>query len=405
MASLGSFGSSGAATDSGSDSGGGAGSGSSGADVSDPPCVPLGEDEFHLIWIANSEQGTVSKIDTRTGVELGRYFASPAELEGDPSRTSVNLEGDVAVAIRDPGGITKIAGEIDHCVDADGNGVIDTSSGPADIRPWGEDECVLWHTIVPSIDGVHGPRPTAWDAESRTNPETGCEVSDARLWTGYLHEDGHGVFLRLDGATGAVLDTVDGPVLATRPYGGAVDSDGNFLVVAWAEGTALMIDGETLEVTDYGNPGIRFYGMALDRNGNLWVADSDDVGSAAHYDRTTGAWSILPGSGGKTRGIMIDEEGDAWAAGNLPCRLVRIDTETQAVEDAAIPLPGCETPVGVSIDADGFVWVVDQVANVAYKVDPVSQQVALTVDGLVGPYTYSDMTGAGLKLVAGHVEG
>src|SRR5688572_11796764 len=36
-----------------------------------------GENEFSLIWIANSPEGTVSKIDTMTGVELGRYFTGP----------------------------------------------------------------------------------------------------------------------------------------------------------------------------------------------------------------------------------------------------------------------------------------------------------------------------------------
>ena len=61
-------------------------------------------------------------------------------------------------------------------------------------------------------------------------------------------------------------------------------------------------------------------------------------------------------------------------------------------------MPGCGTPVGVSIDFEGFVWVVDQ-NGTAYKVDPNTYQVVLTVAGLVGPYTYSDMTGAGLDLV------
>ncbi len=63
--------------------------------------------------------------------------------------------------------------------------------------------------------------------------------------------------------------------------------------------------------------------------------------------------------------------------------------------DAFVPLPGCQTPVGVSIDAEGFVWVVDQ-GGWAYKVDP-DTYAAQMVGGLNGPYTYSDMTGAGLK--------
>ena len=67
--------------------------------------------------------------------------------------------------------------------------------------------------------------------------------------------------------------------------------------------------------------------------------------------------------------------------------------------NAAVPLPGALTPVGVSIDSEGKVWVVDQGASMAFKVDPDTYQTLLTVTGLTSPYTYSDMTGAGLGLV------
>ena len=63
-----------------------------------------------------------------------------------------------------------------------------------------------------------------------------------------------------------------------------------------------------------------------------------------------------------------------------------------------VPVPVSQTPVGVSIDVEGFVWVVDQ-GGWAYKVDPETYQVVLQVTGLNQPYTYSDMTGAGLNLV------
>lgn len=66
--------------------------------------------------------------------------------------------------------------------------------------------------------------------------------------------------------------------------------------------------------------------------------------------------------------------------------------------DDHIDLPGCSSPIGVSIDKDGFVWVVDQGANKAYKVNPADYSTQ-EVTGLLGPYTYSDMTGSGLGLV------
>jgi streptogramin lyase len=97
--------------------------------------------------------------------------------------------------------------------------------------------------------------------------------------------------------------------------------------------------------------------------------------------------------------MMIDEEGRAWAASNGIYPLVEVDTVTKTVANSSISLPGAITTVGVSIDSEGKVWVVDQGASLAFKVDPDTYQTLLTVSGLVQPYTYSDMTGAGLGLV------
>ncbi|MCS6799014.1 MAG: putative metal-binding motif-containing protein, partial [Myxococcota bacterium] len=63
----------------------------------------------HFIWIANSGEGTVSKVDTRTFVEVARYITGPAGRGNDPSRTSVNTEGDVYVGNRSGRSLTKIS--------------------------------------------------------------------------------------------------------------------------------------------------------------------------------------------------------------------------------------------------------------------------------------------------------
>ena len=100
------------------------------------------------------------------------------------------------------------------------------------------------------------------------------------------------------------------------------------------------------------------------------------------------------------RGIAVDRSGRAWTVANGPCRLVEIDVESEVIADADVPLPGCVLPVGVSIDIEGFVWVVDQWGSKAYKVDPETHQATVSSANLSSPYTYSDMTGAGLNLVA-----
>src|SRR5690606_36637833 len=77
-----------------------------------------GNVEFSYIWVANSAQGTISKINTVTMVEEGRYVVRP-DSAGNPSRTSVNLAGDVAVANR-YGGVTKVLARTEDCVESNG---------------------------------------------------------------------------------------------------------------------------------------------------------------------------------------------------------------------------------------------------------------------------------------------
>jgi len=353
-----------------------------------------GEYEFSYIWIANSPEGTVSKINTFTGVEEGRYRTGANNP--DPSRTSVNQFGDVAVANRN-GSIVKIAAQEESCVDGNGNGTIETSSGAADILAWGADECVLWSIDLPAT-GVLGPRPVAWEPV-----ESNCGTVQPRVWVGHGEGTGQdvGIFYRLDGTTGQVLDTVEVEAwdygTSPRPYGGAVTADGDFWVTGYY-GPAVRIDSETLAVEYIAPPDeLGFYGMALDADGTMWVGSCE--GAIWHLDAAK-QWIKVADIDGRARGVQVDREGRAWFAGNDPCRLLMVDTATNTLVQDAIPLQDCGMPVGVSIDVEGFVWVVDRDASRAYKVDPDTFATVLVVEGLVEPYTYSDMTGGGLSLVA-----
>ena len=353
--------------------------------------------EFSYIWIANSNEGTVSKINTETGIEEGRYYTAPAQGSGNPSRTSVNLLGDVAVSNRDPpASTTKIAAEPERCVDKNGNGTIETSTGATPLN-YADDECILWNLPIPSSDHQSGPRPTAWEgAKNATDP---CVYDEPRLWIGYKDNAQNGVFLRVDGTTGAIQDTVMGPAWGSGygPYGGAVNAEGDLWVTGLGSSHAIHIDSVTLGVTNVGPPpGGAFYGMAVDKTGDLWGSGSNTVN---HYDVATSSWITLTLTNGSARGIQIDQDGIAWVALNGQCGVASIDTATDTITNQLIPLPGCGVPVGISIDRDQYVWIVDQAANLAYKMDPDTLTIALTFTALNGPYTYSDMTGSGLNLV------
>ncbi|MEM9463304.1 MAG: hypothetical protein AAGF11_54685 [Myxococcota bacterium] len=360
-----------------------------------------GDVEFSLIWIANSPDGTVSKIDTTTGVELARYYTGPTDGGDDPSRTSVNLAGDVAVTNR-AGGITKIAAREGDCVDLNGNGTIETSSGPTDTLPFGTDECVLWNVPLPSGETrQQGPRPTAWDAGESNNP---CVPDDFRVWVGYFDRPANqGHFFRLAGTDGEILDEAIAPgwdatggTKTYGPYGGAVDIEGNFWTTG-LRGPLVRIDGTTLDVQQWEFPSeSESYGMTLDANGHPWTAGLG--GDLTHFDPDSEIFEVFPVGNNALRGLQIDRNGQLWAAVNGQCGVAQFDVETRTIVNANIPLPGCGTPVGVSIDVDGFVWIPDQGANLAFKLDPESYATTTTT-GLIAPYTYSDMTGAGLGLV------
>jgi hypothetical protein len=352
---------------------------------------------YSYIWISNSPEGTVSKINTKTTIEEARYRVGPGVV--DPSRTSVNLFGDVVVVDRN-GGITKIGVKEDRCVDSNGVPGIQTSTGPGDVLPWGQDECVLWRTELAPLNYQLGARPVAWEG----GLVGGCASPNPRVWVGW-YDGVSGHFRRLDGTTGAVLDVV-GPVpwsgLSFGPYGGAADADGNFWVSGWQLGPLIRIDAQTLQVQTFPIPPTITpqqwnYGMALDKNGDAWIASAYSV---YHFRADSSTWLEIPVPGAfSLRGLMVDKDGIAWVATNSPAGLAAIDTDTDTVLAPSIEIPGAIQPVGVSIDVDGYVWVVDDLANAAFKIDGDTYQLAGMTTGLVAPYTYSDMTGAGLDLV------
>ncbi len=355
-----------------------------------------GELEFSYIWIANSSEGTVSKIDTQTGVEEGRYRTSAAGSDS-PSRTSVNQFGAVAVGNRiGGGGVMKVAATEEGCVEKNGTPGIQTSTGPGDVLPFLEDECALWSTPLPIAD--NGPRAIAWEG-GEIDPDT-CEntVPNPRLWVGY-----GGVaqeVYRLDGSTGAVLDHITIPGAGGLIYGGAVNAEGDLWMVNRGANRLIRVDAVTLGWEEYAIPSTP-YGMGVDANGDPWIVSYAGGPGADHvyrFDVATSTFVDAGGTNGYYRGMNLDRDGRAWVGGNNPCRLAVFDAQADSLISDNIALPGCTTPVGVSIDVDGFVWVVDQ-NGTAFKVDPTTYAIQLTVTGLVGPYTYSDMTGAGLNLV------
>jgi len=322
----------------------------------------------------------MSKVNTETMVEEGRYIVR-ADSAGSPSRTSVNLNGDVAIANR-IGGVTKIYANPANCVESNGTPNIQTSVG-ADMLPWGEEECVAWHN--PMVCSSN--RPMAW-TKGEFSAAT-CRWENTKLWTECWNGAQAQVML-LDGETGVTEQTIAIPGANQLVYGGAVDGDGNF----WGNqsGSALIrVDRADFSVQTWPTPPAGpSYGIAVDLEGRPWLCGG---GGAARFDIDTATYQTAAGSGVAIGGCMVDSEGILWHSRYPSGVLVGIDTETVAiVSELVIPA----YVHGVSIDFAGNVWGVGFGSTEAYRVNPGSGQVD-TFAGLVGAYTYSDMTGFALS--------
>jgi hypothetical protein len=357
-------------------------------DAPEVPCSNNGkgggggdEPEFSYLWAANSSEGTISKIDTQTVTEVGRFIVRP-DSAGSPSRTSVNLEGDVAVANRS-GGITKIYALEERCSNTNGQPGIQTSDNNVAL-PWGEEECVAWYSPF----NFPSQRPVAW-TQGEFNVAT-CRYENANLWTSGTDGASTEVLL-LDGEDGAVIDQV---TLAGFPadyygiYGGAVDAEGNFWGTKLGGVQLVRVDIDDLSYTTWPVP-TSSYGMTVDADGYVWACS----GQFSRFDPETETWEI--GNGGGYSGCMAErgEGGLLWMASSN--QLIGIDRETLAPVQM-LNVPGS---YGVSIDYYGYVWTVAYYGG-AHRVDKTNGDV-VSYNGLVGAYTYSDMTGYALTYAGG----
>jgi hypothetical protein len=353
-----------------------------------------GRIEFSYIWVANSTQNAVSKINTQTMLEEGRYLVHPGN--GNPSRTSVSLSGDVAIANRN-GGITKIYANAEDCTESNGMAGLQTSSGGADVLVWDLEECRAWHTPM----AYSTQRPLAW-SPGTFNPAA-CEWEDQTVWTAAAQAgvSGSVVVTVLDGDTGVVASEVPIPEVQIGyfgPYGAAFDTNGDFWFVdSGNDGSTqelVRVDGVSLAYDIWTTPPISPYGFTVDTLGRPWIAGY--AGGIARFDPLTETFDVNNSITGL--GIQEDANGIMWMA-HYPWdieRVIAIDRDSMAVVDE-INLPGANLAKGVSIDFYGYVWVVDQGTS-AFRIDPAAETID-TFTGLVGPYTYSDMTGWGLSSV------
>jgi streptogramin lyase len=396
-----------------------------------------GGETFH-VWTANTGEGTVSKIDSRSGTEIARYAsarpdatnnarpwnepcndgAAPAPMGNCPSRTAVDQRFDAYVANRafgNQGTITKIANREEHCVDRNGNGVIDTSrdangSGGIDLFDPAEffgydDECLLWTVPVGAPNAV--PRALAVGL-------AGLDATIGSIWVGLWQSQ---AVCELDPETGATRVCIETPGM--RPYGAATDAFGSVWIASrhgpedaflGRVDTAAMTF-EAIDRPAHGCAGMQPYGITVDGSGVVYLTSPDCEPGVWLYDPGIDEWApiTLP-YGGSPRGLAADET-SLWIAvshetsgfaGGVAGRVVQLDLE-DGTWIATHQIPTGRAPVGVGVSYDGSIWAIcmgDGISNgIAARLDPVSGAWMERTVG-VRPYTYSDFVGFGLNVFA-----
>ena len=356
--------------------------------------VKCGNSDWSYVWIANSGENTVSKLNTRDMTEEGRYYTRP-DKQGSPSRTSVSIDGKAVVVANRQGGWTKIWARKEFCTDKNGNGQIETSTGKNNVLAFELDECIAWHTPNPSASTQ---RPVAWTS-GVYNEET-CEYEDQQIWAAASFgpdvnnacggAPGVTVY-RLNGDTGMIDDMLPLPQIpcgALGAYGAAVDTKNNVWFYVFGGGIIFRVDHETLAV-EVVNKG--FYGITVDNKDRVWLDDG------SRYDPLTKQWATQIGdlqpNGGS--GVAIDLKGRVWHA--TDGGLGWLDSETMVVGGKVL-IPNNGFSRGIGVDIDGYIWSVPLGGTVAHRIHPDTFEIA-TYTGLNSPYTYSDMAGGQINNV------
>jgi len=363
---------------------------SSGVATGEDGSLVMSSEEVKLayLWVANSGENTVSKIDTVTGKEAGRYAVC-----ANPSRTAVDLYGDVWAACRNDGAVAKISVYEKNCIDKNKDGKIQTSkdlnnSGKIEsneMYPKGQDECLL----LLAYPGGSIQRSVGVDKANNA-------------WVG----EWNGMILRkLNAISGQVMDSIS--INPTRPYGLVIDGNGIIWISGREQCYITRVDPATKQVKHYAVPSCcgSLYGIAVDINGKVWVANSHCNGNVYKFDPVTSAFSTVVTNWGYgyTRGVAASLDGyvyfghHTWTCQNGRW-ITKIDVNTnQVVAVFATAGSGVTGVTGVALDYDNNLWGINQCTNSVTKINATTGAVIGTYSVGSAPYTYSDMTGYSLK--------
>ncbi len=392
------------------------------------------------LWAANHTDQSVTKYNTDLHQEEGLYWAAI-----NPSRTAVDLDGNMWVGGRDDGRLTKVLWDTSSC-DPMNNGVagLQTSSGTNQINSAADpfaDDCVVYSAVpnpsYPSIRGIAaGPDGRMWIGYSDGGVQS---IDPVTFALGPYYSDD--AIPRWDPDTNGVLQPGTGTLDAGGVYGLVVDSAGLLYTSSFTRNTLAVFN------TNAGQEGWErvytglcgSYGIAIDAERRVWMGGWPNTGGIAMFDPVSMRFTHFRVGGadadptpGSTRAVVLTNEfacggfarfnvtgvGVEPATGNVWASFYPIGYTGRLVVDEANYanstwimigttrdtnnnyLAGVTNDLrGVGFDKNGYAWTLGLGSDRVWKIDPATNARAVSLPtgdsiGVGSHYTYSDFTGS-----------
>ncbi len=339
------------------------------------------------VWVPVSEGADKDHIKQISAADCSIIESYPT---GDnPSRTFVIPGGDVWVANRDSGNVTKLSPL--------------TGNKPAGLT-CGDNNCGTDETLYSCPEDCNGNKcGPAGNQDCRKymvagNYATGGgprgvtgDIGGA-VWVGNYNS---GTVSKLDPVTGAKL--IEDIATGGGPYGAIGDPFGHIWISNRGIGILQCIESATGATTNVDTIYL-YYGIGMGKDGSIYLA-CYECGTVLKYDPVTGNCPSLitpvatydTGVASGTRGVAVDQKGYVWTA-NSGSNKFYVFTDPAAKYEVS---PGGTNLIGAAIDFDGYGWTVSYDSGNVYKYsfDGASLNLECSVNVNGNPYNYSDMTG------------
>jgi virginiamycin B lyase len=133
--------------------------------------------------------------------------------------------------------------------------------------------------------------------------------------------------------------------------------------------------GFVVEEITVGGPADRLEGIAVARDGAVWVAlaGSDQLARIGP-DRSVRRVALPAGS--RPRAVAVAPDGGVWAALFGSHQLLRLDAGSLATRRWPLPSGSRSAPAAVAVDAAGRVWAAEYEGNAVVRLEPGSGRFA-----------------------------